>query len=527
MPMSALMRVRTSLRAGALLALAAVSVVASVAAGDEFQDRVNAPFKQYAQDRRSDTILLPLLAKLTDPPSAASPALQAALLPSEAAAFAGASEWSQSESSAAFFEGLKKVTGEKDWKRAFGFAQPYGVGGVEPEIIAARAYTDLGDPPLLGRAKHLYLPMLDRAECLVHVEATRLQSAGQPDKALELLWRWAHFSRSMCDRAFFAEVTWGLKATTLAIERMRDVAYVDSRLEKPLLTAEYIVREVITDRLKDRSGILEVDRITFPEGNRIAAEQLIATVFKRRGDADTAIYAKILGEVTAKGRAMRLFSETARWDSLSKLAGNQLETSEKLGHVQGDWVLRWKLPPLDPLHRLRSDFQKMDKVRFAIIQLIVGDMGPLFEQRHRLQIELNGTRMALAMQAYYLGQQNYPRTLGSVAPAYAPKLDPDPFSAAKPPRDFWFFVPVRDAVRDPINPVTKHDVTVFPANNFPSFTKSLDASHFVIYSVGPDGAQQGCSRATQMVEDDKGDYLIWPPVMSLVRENLVTTGALK
>lgn len=50
----------------------------------------------------------------------------------------------------------------------------------------------------------------------------------------------------------------------------------------------------------------------------------------------------------------------------------------------------------------------------------------------------------------------------------------------------------------------------------PSFSRTLDASQFILYSVGSDGEAQ---RATQ-VGPGGSDLLIWPPLLSLTREEL-------
>jgi len=64
-------------------------------------------------------------------------------------------------------------------------------------------------------------------------------------------------------------------------------------------------------------------------------------------------------------------------------------------------------------------------------------------------------------------------------------------------------------------------IRVFPkvaGVDYPNFEAKVLLNQFVVYSAGPDGNQTGVSRATQMIKDDHGDYLIWPPVLSLVRQ---------
>ncbi|MBL8758072.1 MAG: hypothetical protein JNK35_06545 [Phycisphaerae bacterium] len=506
-----------------LLALGAPGLPALA---DEFSDRLNNQFKSIAPDRRSDIVLVPLLAKLTDPPAGLSDPYQAALLPGSSAAFAEAAAWAQAEPQKAFFAGLEKVTGEKDWKKAYAWGQPYGTEGVDPETIALRAYTDLGDPPLLARANHMYLPMLDRANVLVHIEATRRLAAGEAGSALELLWRWLHFSRSMADRLFFAEVEWSFKTMLLTLERMRDIAYVDSRADKQSLTADQ-TRDILKERMVDRGGIIGLDRLRFPIGNEVGCEQVVNRVFNRRGKANPAVFSPMLAESSSRTHPLRLFSETARWDSIADLHGNDLETREALKNVAEGWYRRWQLKQWDPALKLRSDFEKLDTVKFAVVRVLVGDLSSLFELRIRLRVELGGTRVALALNGFCIGQKgNFPRDITAVRPAFVPSIDLDPLNRTEG-SPYKFFVPVRDAIQDPNNPTVDHTLNVIPGGNFPSFSRRLNEEYFVLYSAGPDGDLDGARRLTQMAEEDKADYLIWPPVMGLLREKLVADGALK
>jgi hypothetical protein len=107
-----------------------------------------------------------------------------------------------------------------------------------------------------------------------------------------------------------------------------------------------------------------------------------------------------------------------------------------------------------------------------------------------------------------------------------PNIDLDPLSRVEG-TVYKYFVPVRDAIPDPINPVQDHTLNVIPGGNFPNFSRRLNQEYFVLYSAGPDGDFDGARRLTQMDEEDKADYLIWPPVMSLLREKLVADGAIK
>ena len=50
----------------------------------------------------------------------------------------------------------------------------------DPEMVMAKMYSELGDPPLLLGAEFLYLPKVEQLFSLLQIEATRLQSTGDP-----------------------------------------------------------------------------------------------------------------------------------------------------------------------------------------------------------------------------------------------------------------------------------------------------------------------------------------------------------
>ena len=217
-PAARLARVLSSLIFAAGVALAAPGATAQ---SDTYANEVNALFKAIPTARRSDLVLLPALTKTAPAPARVSLRDDAALLPASSADFAAAAAWAQAPAQQEALKVLATITREGEWTKAYAFAQPYGADLVEPSLIRDGAYTELGDPPTLAAAQHLYLPLLDRLVCLVNVEATRLAAAGDPAAGLDTLTNLVCFGRQMVDRAFSKEATWGLETMSQALERIR------------------------------------------------------------------------------------------------------------------------------------------------------------------------------------------------------------------------------------------------------------------------------------------------------------------
>ncbi|MGQ0627105.1 MAG: hypothetical protein ACT4PL_03285 [Phycisphaerales bacterium] len=507
----------------AACAAAALACVLSAARADEYIDKANAPFKQIAADKRSDTVLLPLLAKMTDPPTTVARPSAAAMMPSTSPNFAAAVEWAKAETQAEVIAGLRKVTTDDpkaDWRKQFGFGQPYGAQDVDPDMFAIKMYTDLGDgEPTLSRARILYMPALQKMECLVHIEVTRLANEGKPGDAIDLLVRWVQFGRQMVDRRFYEEQKWAFEAMLLGLERMRDVAFLTTRPGPTTLTADQMKN--VVRRLKDKNSLMGLDRLKLPEAEKLASLQVVSRIFLPGGGPGPA-FASTLASLGAKKRPLRLFTEIAKWDAVAAAHEGERLSRMQAENVYNDWATRWELSPWDIKLKLASDYKRLDKVKFAALDALLGDISELFELRRRLEVELGGTRMSLAHVGLFAATKNLAPDFASIRPRIVdPRdgdaIDLDPFSTAKLP--YLYLIPVRDTTLRGADK-KPYAIRVFVPGEKDPFEKLFQEDLFVLYSRGPDLNDTRCARATQMVTDERGDYLIWPPVLSLYREKL-------
>jgi hypothetical protein len=505
--------------AALLLGLAPLTALA-----DEFVDRANAAVRKVADEKRSDLVLLPLLPDLKPPPAVLSSQYQAALFGGHAPGWADAAAWAQADPQKKIIEALAKVTkDENDPQKGFVFGLPYGAEGAGSELVTKEMYVELGDPPTLAGAKFLYMDKLEQVGILMHVEASRLAESGDILGAMEKLKQWLFFSRQMADRPFIKEKKWAMESMLLALERLCDLAYVDFRATKHA-TEPSKLRDLI-DILRDRSLYLE--RIKLPEGDFIAREQLVSRVLVEKGGPNPDTFATTMARIGAVDRPLRLFSSAAFWDQARGLHAGWYETRDALKGLVDDWQRRWSLPAFDRVQSTHSfwELRIANKPKFAVIGTGLQDVPSLFSLRRRIDAHQAGTRMALAAYGFFLREKTIPSSLSAVTPSFTRRIDQDPFSSKG--EDIGYFRPVTDNVKGDRGQPLPFSLRLFPAPPRPEFTVPLDTTHFVVYSCGPDDKRELARNCTQGQEGKNGDYLFWPPELSLERQRLLDTGELK
>jgi hypothetical protein len=518
------------LRPFTLAVPALVCALAPVAHADEYVDRVNGLYAQIRPEHRSDLIILPAIAKMQGPPAAVAKVEQAMLLPFGAAAWSAAEEWVNAQPQRAV---LAAVTDSvKNTQMAFG--QPYGADALAatPEgiqLIADGLYSELGDPPMLAAVRFLYKDKLEQVASLVNVEATRLAHEGKPDEAIKVLGDWLFFSRQLADREFFIESQWGMRSMVAALERIRDIAYEDVRSAKPAITIEQIM--AVLDRIKTDDGYLMGDKLTFPMGNRIAADQVVAVTFINRAGINPATFGNTMARMASSTKPLRLFSEAARWDEVGRTHANFFQTGDQVKAVYDDWTARWPLGPFDTRQGNVPDYERTDAAKFAVVKTVIPDMGVLFNLRQVLRAQLVGTRNALGVVAFHLRNKNFPPTLASIRPVFVKVIEADPFN---PNRDagaqpfMQYFVPIRDQPRNEREDPRPHEVNVVIGGDVENFQMRIGDDRFILYSVGPDFKKDWAKNVSgEPARGAIGDLLIWPPVTSLLRQRLLETNRLQ
>lgn len=500
---------------GLTLCVVFSALLAVSAAADSFVDRLNAAFASVPNDRRSDLIVLPALAAMDEPPAVLlQRAERAALMIPASPLWSAAAEWSTAEPQQAVLEAIGRVTQETNPRRAMVFALPYGIAGVPTDLIRAGVHAELGDPPTIAGAQLGYLDRCRWLALLVSIETTRLQEAGEPVKAIQLNRDLAAFARQIADRALGQEVFWAYDTMAEAMRRIRDVAYVDSK------GAEQLTGEQLTEIvawLDLERGLFRADRLLVPTGDRLAAEQLTARVFDGSGQPREGVFATTMAEMASTGRPLRLFAEAGRWSDLASGHAPADATRRAIEGVYADWNRRWNADPFDRLQRAIPAYMLLDETEYALVREAVPNLTRLFDLRRALRTELNGTRVSLALRALTASTGGVASSLAIVRPRYIDNLGDDPFNpnrAAGNIPELRYFVPERDTVGG-----RPHQMNIAPTYGA-NFSVRLTQDDFVLYSLGGNENDDRAINVTDQGGSRIGDYLIWPPIVSLTRDYL-------
>ncbi len=511
--------------AGVILGVLGLAASPSSGQGDHLA-RVNSTYEQVPESRRSDGILLRALIAMDEPPIGIDSPEMAALTYAGSLAWGLAEDWALAPAQRAALTALRQVTENPDERRGMIFAQVYG-SRVSPEFIRARAYTELGDPPLLAGARMHYLEQFDNLWILSHIEATRLNTEGKTAEACDVLVRLIYVGRQLSDRVFAKEMRYGLSMMMDAATRIRDISYEDFRGSRSLSPQQ--IQGIIARLELYNRGYLNPERLVFPTGNKVAAEQLLETLYVPRGGVREDLFASVMARLRTSDRPLRLFAEASRFESAGANQADWFEVRDAIDRVFDGWSSRWRLSAFDRQSALPHYWDQFDRSRFAVVTASTTDLSELFRMRRVFEAEVVGTRHALAVLGYFYELGVFPPDASSVRPRWLTQIEADPFNpnrAAGRLPSLEYFVPVRDAYLPDERAVAQpHRMNVF-APGGENFAMMLREDQFVMYSVGQDGVKNFAEDVSNDVDAITGDYLIWPPMLSIHREHLRDTGRL-
>lgn len=478
------------------------------------------------QDKRSELVLLPAVASMTPPPAFLKNPNIAILMTPDSRDWAAAVAWAKAAPQRAVLEALTKITEDEGAETHMVFAQPYGVENVPVEMVSADLYTELGSPPLLAAADFRYLNKMEWVVSLAHLEANRLAAEGKPAEAIEVAMDLLFFGGQLAGRQLFKEKVFGLAVVGSALEAIRDIAYRDFRSKTHILPIDKL--KDIVSRLAERKTPQGVERLLLPAADRLAMAQLIEAIYDpQTGQPDPDRFGTTLAHISTSSRPLRLFADAAKWEQVRPVAAKLADVKDVLRKVADDAVYRWGLGAFDPSLATDNDYKKLvaGKAPMQVLTLIYESYPLLFQVRQDLRTEAAGTRTSLAMYGYFLQNNTFPKVLSAIRPTFVQAIDKDPYSPQG--REIEFFVPMRDTPKGTGAAANLYEMRVFPGGEYKPFSAKLDDTEFVIYSVGQDNDK---GWAKDVVGNSRvmksGDYGIWPPVTSLLRNYLVQEGKL-
>ena len=517
-----------------------VSLNAAPAIGQDYIAQANALYDEIQTSNHSEQIILPAIAELEPPPAEVSNIEDARLAFAGGSMWDAAREWAEGEPQQAAIEALFEVTEEQNWRVAMAFAQPYGVNGASIDQIKSGMYTELGDPPLLAAAEHKYLPAMERLRMLVHIEAARRLELESPDDAIEVLLRLAVFGRQMTDREMIVEAYWGYAAMTDALQRVRDIIYLDytgDRRADPVRLIELI-------EWLDHDGALGLHRLRFPRADGIAASQMIDVCYEERGGVIRRQFLPSMVRLGSGTYPLRRFAEARFWDDKIDSQVDWWDIRDARDEVFDGWKGRWQLDPWDPVMDLPFAYDQMyDLKKYAAViwtlranseELgvdIPGSGAALFRMRRVMETERVGTRLALGVVGRVYESEYLPSQLAGIRPRFVKAIEADPFL---PPLQgsgghlpMRYFIPVeQDYIANKRDKAEPHRMSIYPGDGT-NFSVELFEDQFVLYSVGPNGRDGFAKRVSNDAEAEVGDYIIWPPVLSQHRKHLLETEQLR
>lgn len=507
-----------------VLTLLLTGMASQAVSAQELIDRANALYNDIVDARRSEPILLPALIDLSEPPLGVETPEKAAMAFVGGRVWASAEAWVEAGPQRAMIEALRAGTVGDQYDIAMAFAQRYGVGGgIETRYIREQTYTELGDPPLLAAADHLYMEKLDDLRCLVHLEATRLAGEGQPIEAMELLMVLAKFGYQMADREFFTEARWGYVAMADSIARIRDIAYTDFQGDRVIDPPRLL--EII-EPLHPKDGPIRLDRLNFPHANRIAVEQLIEMLYIPKNGVDEARFVPTMVRIATTDRPLRRFSAASVFEDKMGQQKDWFEINEIAANVFASWEKAFERYPSTRTNTIPFVWETgVVGDDTLVIKIGVGDdMGALFGLRTLVELERVATRQSLGFLGRFYEQGKFAPSPDSIRARWLGQLEADPLNASRergrrPP--MTYFLPVTDDyVADERDEKQPHTMQVFPGDGT-NFEVVLHDDQFLVYSTGKNGIDDDGVRMSRDPQAIVGDYLVWPPVLSLHREYLI------
>jgi len=357
-----------------------------------------------------------------------------------------------------------------------------------------------------GEPAFPYLRALRGIAAFAIIEMQRLGAAGKYDEAFTVGLDGLRVLRQAAEQRMLAEKTVALELLESSLEAHR--CFMADHLDKvPLEVWQRVALKgypFVKPGDRDRLARLEL-----PEGDRLVVEEQLTLVFKPDGQPDGAKFIEQFAAVQAKDAPLTRFGAAAAWEEIASLHGSLDATRERLGQVYDDWWRRWRMRFYDPLVERRSEFSRLNPMRYAVVALLTGDLKRVFDLRLRVIAELNGTALAAGLCGFRKenGSQ-WPRDLGQIFPLYAvKKMDLDPYS-----RKYGTFL-----------------YRELGEKGQPAETKwgQVQVTGACIWSLGVDSADGGAAKhedtdgtrgGNGAIQAAEGDLIIWPPPRQLAQK---------
>ena len=401
-------------------------------------------------------VLFPALAAMDTPPAPARElGRNVIMLTPDDARWAALERWATRDEQQEVLDALATITEDLEDRYILGL--PYTRDGLDQSWIDAGLYAH-APGGVLASLDLSYLGELEsRLVALATFEAARRSLEGDGSGSLEVAADLIRFGRIMTERAMAREMIWGLELMFFGSEAMLDAVYRN----RDAFDADALSRTA--DEIDERA--LLMSQIPPARGDAVVARQVFTFTTPERGRPQPDKLAEVFSAAASADRPLLAFGAAAAWRDRAAGHADWFDIGDMIDNVQGDYESRWALPDLnDRLFERPTDFEKMDKRRYALIAETMGRFEEAIPFRRELQIQLDGAYAALGALAFAAKEGRFAPSIRAVAPTYVPRLPRDLNNRnelAKNYEHFEYFVPVRDQNFGRRELPRPHDVTVY------------------------------------------------------------------
>lgn len=447
--------------------------------------QLNAPSLRINDAGKSATRLFTAYLDLTKPPSAIGPEFGLTTIYPGMEGFAAVSAWAAANSN------MGKVLLAVENCQVIGV--PYGTLGVDAKFVERGLVAEIGVDNDPAKVRFPYLDAIATINAYVAADMYRMCEAGQFDDAFKLGLAHLRVLRQGCDASMFDEKVAFMHMVADALSVHRDMLYVyrakmGTELLRTLATKQYpFLRPSDNERLK---------RIEMPEGDRLVAESVLASVFAEDGQPDNARFAEVFADLQSDAAPLTAFGATKRWQMIAGVHGSLDASTKKLNDVYDDWWRRWRMRPFDPMMSLPTELSRTNPVKYAAVVLAARDIDALFELRRVLVVELGATVCGCGLAAYWTQFDLWPNDIEKAYAQFFPKrFDFDPYD-----REYGRF---------------RYEDLGTRERGVESEYGRVMVPGCILYARNGDGEFNAAAR--HAVGGKTDDFVVWPPLRALSR----------
>jgi hypothetical protein len=459
---------------------------AAQAQSEKLLSQLNAPWVRLTDAAKSSTRLFTTYIDMTSPPMEVGEDFNQTTI------YPGMEGWSDVRDWALANAIMGKTLIELENCQVLGV--PYGTEGVDARFVERGLVAVIAPGGDLTKVEFPYFRALESISAYVTADMYRLCEDGAFDDAFKVGLAHLRVLRQACDAQMFDEKVAAMTLLADAMSVHRDVLYTyrdkfSLEVLKQLSMKQYPYLKATDDqRLK---------RIAMPEGDLWLAMELLESVFDDNGQVNESVFGTTFSGMQAREAPLTGFGAVKRWERVAGVHGSLEASRVKLNAVYDDWWRRWRMREYDPLMALPTEFSVLNPVKYAGVAFSARDIDQLFGLRRRLVAEFCGLVVGCGLVAYRDQYSDWPNAIKMAYSEIFPKrFDFDPYD-----REYGAF---------------RYEYLGSRTRGIETATERVEASGCLLYAVNDDNVSNNAARHAE--GGNLGDFVLWPPIRSLMRE---------